>query len=75
MQQGIAVVLVFVGLKMLAEIVDIFLPVYVSLLVILVCITTAILYSIYSTKGKAAGQGTERGRVKDETEGTNTGNY
>ncbi len=61
LQQGIAVVLVFVGLKMLAEILDIFLPVYVSLLVILVCITTAILYSMYSTKGKAAGQRAERG--------------
>jgi tellurite resistance protein TerC len=56
LQQGIAVVLVFVGLKMLAEIVDIFLPVYVSLLVILVCITTAILYSIYSTRGKEGAQ-------------------
>jgi tellurite resistance protein TerC len=56
LQQGIAVVLVFVGLKMLAEILDIFLPVYVSLLVILVCITTAILYSMYSTRGKEGAQ-------------------
>jgi tellurite resistance protein TerC len=48
LQQGIAVVLIFVGLKMLAEIWHIYLPVYVSLLVILVCITTAILYSLYS---------------------------
>src|SRR5258708_3782687 len=52
LQQGIAVVLVFVGLKMLAEIIDIVLPVYVSLLVILVCITTAIFYSMYSTRGE-----------------------
>ncbi|HWK04583.1 MAG TPA: TerC/Alx family metal homeostasis membrane protein [Puia sp.] len=52
LQQGIAVVLVFVGLKMLAEIIDIVLPVYVSLLVILTCITTAIFYSMYSTGGK-----------------------
>lgn len=43
LQQGIAVVLIFVGLKMLAEIVHVYLPVYVSLLVILVCITTSIL--------------------------------
>jgi len=55
LQQGIAVVLVFVGLKMLAEIFDVYLPVYVSLLVILVCISTAIGYSMYTTaqKGKA----------------------
>jgi tellurite resistance protein TerC len=52
LQQGIAVVLVFVGLKMLAEIIDLYLPVYVSLLVILVCITTAILYSMYTTRIK-----------------------
>jgi tellurite resistance protein TerC len=50
LQQGIAVVLVFVGLKMLAEIIDLYLPVYVSLLVILVCITTAIGYSMYTTR-------------------------
>lgn len=48
LQQGIAIVLIFVGLKMLAEILGVYLPVYVSLLVILVCITTAILYSLYS---------------------------
>ncbi len=52
LQQGIAVVLVFIGLKMLAEIVHIELPVYVSLLVILVCISTAILYSLYRKKGQ-----------------------
>src|SRR5882757_4518012 len=50
LQQGIAVVLVFVGLKMLAEIIEFYLPVYVSLLVILGCISTAIGYSMYSTK-------------------------
>ena len=52
LQQGIAVVLIFVGVKMLAEIVDVLLPVYVSLLVILVCITTAIGYSLYSGRRK-----------------------
>jgi tellurite resistance protein TerC len=52
LQQGIAVVLIFVGLKMLAEIWHVYLPVWVSLLVILVCITTAILYSLYSGKKK-----------------------
>ena len=53
LQQGIAVVLIFLGLKMLAEIVGIYLPVYLSLPVILVCITTAILYSLYSGRKKA----------------------
>jgi tellurite resistance protein TerC len=52
LQQGIAVVLVFVGLKMVAEIIDFYLPVYVSLLVILVCIGTAIGYSMYTTYRK-----------------------
>lgn len=52
LQQGIAVVLIFVGLKMLAEIVDVNLPVYVSLLVILVCIVAAIWYSMYTSRKK-----------------------
>jgi len=52
LQQGIAVVLIFVGLKMLAEWLDFYLPVYVSLLVILVCISVAIGYSMYSTSQK-----------------------
>ncbi|HVU57512.1 MAG TPA: TerC/Alx family metal homeostasis membrane protein [Puia sp.] len=53
LQQGIAVVLIFVGLKMLAEWLDFYLPVYVSLLVILVCISTAIVYSMYASSKKA----------------------
>jgi len=52
LQQGIAVVLVFVGLKMLAEWLDFYLPVYVSLLVILVCISVAIGYSMYTSNQK-----------------------
>ncbi|MBN8855755.1 MAG: tellurium resistance protein TerC [Sphingobacteriales bacterium 50-39] len=52
LQQGIAVVLIFVGLKMLAEWLDFYIPVYVSLLVILVCIATAIGYSMYTTNQK-----------------------
>lgn len=44
--QGIAVVLIFVGLKMLAELLGLHVPVYVSLLVICVCITASIIYSI-----------------------------
>jgi tellurite resistance protein TerC len=54
LQQGIAVVLVFIGLKMLAEIIPFHIPVYVSLLVILVCITASIVYSL-SVAGKNQG--------------------
>ncbi len=46
LQQGIAIVLIFIGLKMLAEIFHFELPVYVSLIVIFVCIMASILYSI-----------------------------
>jgi tellurite resistance protein TerC len=50
LQQGIALVLVFIGLKMLAEIVHIKVPVYISLMVILTCIVASILYSINKMK-------------------------
>lgn len=48
LQQGIAIVLIFIGLKMLAEIkyIDIHIPVYISLIVIVVCLAGAILYSV-----------------------------
>lgn len=46
LQQGIAIVLVFIGLKMLAEIFKVHVPVYISLLLILVCLITSIAYSI-----------------------------
>jgi tellurite resistance protein TerC len=48
LQQGIAIVLIFVGLKMLAEIkyIDIHIPVYISLIVIVVCLIASIIYSI-----------------------------
>lgn len=46
LQQGIAIVLVFIGAKMLAEIFKVHMPVYVSLLVIITCITASIIYSI-----------------------------
>ena len=46
LQQGISIVLVFVGLKMLAEIFHFRLPVFVSLLVIVICIAGSILYSV-----------------------------
>jgi tellurite resistance protein TerC len=46
LQQGIAIVLLFIGVKMLIAY-WVHIPVWVSLLVILVCITGSILYSIY----------------------------
>jgi tellurite resistance protein TerC len=46
LQQGIAVVLVFIGVKMLIEYFDIKIPVFVSLLVIVVCISASVVYSI-----------------------------
>lgn len=52
LQQGIAIVLVFIGLKMLVEIFHIHVPVFISLLVILVCLVTSIVYSM-SVSGKA----------------------
>jgi tellurite resistance protein TerC len=50
LQHGIAIVLMFVGLKMLAEIIGIHVPVYMSLAVIFVCISGAMLYSLRSGK-------------------------
>lgn len=52
LQQGIAIVLVFIGLKMLVEFFQIHIPIVISLLVILVCLVTSIVYSI-SVSGKA----------------------
>ena len=48
LQQGIAIVLIFIGCKMLAEIpfINIHIPVYISLIVIVVCLAGAILYSM-----------------------------
>ncbi|GAB2835732.1 TerC family protein [Ferruginibacter profundus] len=46
LQQGIAIVLLFIGVKMLIAN-WVHMPVWISLLVIVVCITGSILYSIY----------------------------
>jgi tellurite resistance protein TerC len=46
LQQGIAIVLIFIGLKMLAEIFHVEIPVYISLLVIVLCLGGSILYSL-----------------------------
>lgn len=56
LQQGIAIVLIFIGLKMLAEMIHIKVPVYISLLVILVCITASIIYSIQVANKEAEGE-------------------
>lgn len=55
LQQGIAIVLIFIGVKMLAEeyigqIVTKDVQVFISLAVIIVCITASIIYSIYKKK-------------------------
>lgn len=50
LQQGIAVVLVFIGLKMLAEILHIIIPVEISLLVIVACLAASILFSLRRQK-------------------------
>lgn len=46
LQQGISIVLIFIGLKMLAEIFDVHVPIYISLLVIFVCIAASMVYSV-----------------------------
>lgn len=53
LQQGIAVILIFIGLKMLIEFFKIELPVYISLLVIVFCLVVSILYSIRVARKKA----------------------
>jgi tellurite resistance protein TerC len=59
LQQGIAIVLVFIGLKMLGghwvnEWLDKNTQVMISLGVIVVCITGSILFSLYKNKTKSA---------------------
>ncbi|HEY5408689.1 MAG TPA: TerC/Alx family metal homeostasis membrane protein [Ginsengibacter sp.] len=49
LKEGIAVVLIFIGLKMLVEYFNIHLPVWLSLVVIVSCITGAVLFSMYTT--------------------------
>jgi tellurite resistance protein TerC len=54
LKEGIAVVLIFIGLKMLVEIFNIHLPTWLSLVAIVSCITVAILFSVYTTKKKVS---------------------
>ena len=50
LQQGIAIVLLFVGGKMLVTYFNIHIPVVLSLIVIIVCLVGSILFSIYHKK-------------------------
>lgn len=50
LQQGIAIVLIFIGLKMLVEYFHIKIPISISLGVIVVCLGGSILYSIYHNR-------------------------
>ncbi len=50
LQQGIAVVLIFVGGKMFLELIDIHVPIWVSLASIVVCIGGSIVYSLYHNR-------------------------
>jgi tellurite resistance protein TerC len=50
LQQGIAIVLVFIGLKMLVGIFGIHVPTYVSLLVIVICLLGSMMYSLQVAK-------------------------
>ena len=50
LQQGIAIVLVFIGVKMLIEYFDIHIPVWISLCVIVVCLVGSIIFSLYNKK-------------------------
>lgn len=50
LQQGIAVVLIFIGAKMLLEYFDIHISIYLSLVVIVISLGAAILFSIYKKR-------------------------
>jgi len=50
LQQGIAIVLVFIGVKMLIEYFDIHIPIWISLSVIVSCLVGSIVFSIYNKK-------------------------
>lgn len=50
LQQGIAFILVFIGVKMLVEFFHIHISINISLAVIVVCVATSIIYSLYKDK-------------------------
>jgi tellurite resistance protein TerC len=53
LQQGIAVVLAFIGVKMLLEYFDIRISIFVSLAVILLCLGASVFYSMHHKRQKA----------------------
>jgi tellurite resistance protein TerC len=53
LQQGIAVVLAFIGVKMLLEFFDIRISIFVSLAVIVVCLSASVFYSMHHRRQKA----------------------
>lgn len=50
LQQGIAIILVFIGVKMLIEFFHIRISIYISLAVIVACIAGSIFYSLYAAR-------------------------
>lgn len=56
LQQGIAIVLIFIGLKMLVEYFNIHVPIYISLMMIVVCLGGSVVYSIQIAKSKSKGR-------------------
>ena len=53
LQQGIAIVLIFIGAKMFLGLIDVELPNWISLLVIISCISGSIFYSMYHNRKKS----------------------
>ncbi|MDE3213263.1 MAG: TerC/Alx family metal homeostasis membrane protein [Bacteroidota bacterium] len=56
LKEGIAIVLIFIGLKMGVEILGIHIPIWVSLLMIVFCISGAMLFSIYIARKRPSGE-------------------
>jgi len=61
LQQGIAIVLIFIGIKMLLEYFEIEIPVYISLVVIVICILASIVYSVTVSNRINENKGTDAG--------------
>jgi tellurite resistance protein TerC len=65
LQQGIAFVLIFIGLKMLSEIFEVHVPVYVSLLVIVISVIASMIYSVQVANRTAKNDGADAGHERD----------
>ena len=53
LQQGIAIVLVYIGVKMFLVMIHIEIPIWISLVAIVFCIGSSILFSIYHNRKKS----------------------